>query len=501
MKEKAGAPVRFSLRTKNMLLLGSLFALMIAALWLINRFGLERYYQRQQLVRLESARQNLEALAADSGNEELKLDLTVQCESSGIAAVLVQGASGGMGASVILFSAGDEERGLLHFMERELGFPRRPEDIYAQSDSYIIYKNTDPVTKSEKISCLGSMKTAGGASCVYLMTLSLARIAESARLSNRFLLLIGLGILAVGVGAVFLITGRITGPIVKLSGISRKMAALDFSERYNGSGSDEIQALGDNINEMAETLEKTIGDLREANLKLEQDVYEKEQENLRRKELLANISHELKTPIALIQGYAEGLRDGMCEDEELRVRYSDIIIDESERMNRLVRQLLSLNELESGRAEIEKSEFDLSVLIREITASYEMKSGKEGLKVEVDVPESLPVRSDELLTEQIVQNYLSNAFHYVKKDGCIRISAERREADGAVIRVYNEGDPIPEEALSQIWNKFYKVDKARTRSYGGSGIGLSIVKAAAQILGGGCRAENRENGVEFTAWI
>ena len=110
----------------------------------------------------------------------------------------------------------------------------------------------------------------------------------------------------------------------------------------------------------------------------------------------------------------------------------------------------------------------------------------------------LPVFSDELLTEQIVQNYLSNAFHYVKKGGKIRISASSlmsKDPPSARLSVYNDGDLIPDEALDQIWNKFYKVDKARTRSYGGSGIGLSVVKAAVERLGGSCGVRNLKEGV------
>ena len=481
MKNPDGTARRgLSFRAKSTLIFVGLFILLIIALWLINSVYLHRYYLRQQLNRLEETRSRLEQFAADPENEELQLQLARECESSGIAAVLA--VENSLGTHTILFTAGGE-RGPWHMwgMENE---PNRPRTVYRQT---------------EKIECRGT-RTEDETEYLYALSLPLARIEESAGISNRFLLMIGAGIAAVGALLVFFLTRRMTGPILVLDRLSRKMADLDFSERFTGHSGDEIQALGDNINHLSDRLETTISDLKQANLTLEEDVREKEAENKRRTELLANISHELKTPIALIQGYAEGLRDGMCEDEETRVRYSDIILDEANRMNRLVRQLLSLNEMESGGMKADKTDLDLSLLIREMAAAYQVKAEEAGARLEVAVPDHLPVRSDELLLEQILQNYLSNAFHHVKKGGLVRVTAEPEEG-GALISVYNEGEPIPQEALEQVWNKFYKVDKARTRAYGGSGIGLSVVKAAADLLGGSCRVENTENGVCFTARI
>ena len=489
--------VRFSLRTKNMLLFVGLFVLLIAALWLINRFGLPSYYLKQQLQHLEEVREELVKLASDSTNEDLQLKLNLECERYGIEAILV--ASGDAGT--ILFSAGEGPAGrwLDLGLEQEMHHP--VDKIYAKEEEYATIETRDPMTRSQKIMCLGHVDRAESERCYYLLALSLTRIQESVQLSNRFLLLIGLGILVIGSCLILLFTKQMTDPIITLSRLSRKMASLDFSERFEGHSGDEIQQLGENINHLSDNLESTIGNLQKANQHLEQDVREKERQNEQRKELLANISHELKTPIALIQGYAEGLRDGMCEDDELRVRYSDIIMDEAARMNRLVRVLLSLDELESGVAQIEKTRFDLAGLIRDISASYEMKSEQAGIRVEMDLPDELLVESDALLAEQIVQNYISNAFHYVREGGVIRITAKPQGETGVFLSVYNEGERIPEEALPQVWNKFYKVDKARTRSYGGSGIGLSLVKASAARLGGGCDVKNTEEGVEFTAWF
>ena len=486
---------RISLRLKYTLFFVSLFVLLIAALCLINSLLLQKYYLEKQLDRVDNTREMLEDLARDRDNEELRMQLTRQCESSGIAAVLAW-EDDVLGSPVMLFSSGDD-RGLWRISAPSRGEMEPPRIIYKQTEQYTLSQLNDPVTRLDRIECRGSL-TEDGKTYTYLLSLPVARLAESAAISNRFLLLIGSGTMLLGALLFYLLTRRITDPIMRLNGLSQKMAGLDFSERFEERSGDEIETLGENLNHLSETLETTINDLKKANLALEQDVREKERENQLRKEFLASISHELKTPIALIQGYAEGLRDGMCEDEETRTRYSDTIMEEAERMNRLVRQLLSLNELESGKMVADISSFDLAELIRSMSDSYRLQNDDKKVRWELDLPEKLPVASDELLVEQILQNYLSNACHHVKENGLIRVSAGP-EGQGAWIEVFNEGDLIPEEALELVWEKFYKVDKARTRSYGGSGIGLSVVKAIVELLGGSCSVENRENGVCFRA--
>ncbi|MBP3729334.1 MAG: HAMP domain-containing protein [Lachnospiraceae bacterium] len=490
--------IGLSLRAKSILLFAGLFAVLIILLYLVNRFGLQSYYLHSQLNKLEDTRLLIERLVENPKEEALQRQLMRQCERDGIGAELVY-AGDYMGMPLLLFST-EPSRGLWHLW----GDRTSPEDasgehIYRETDGYTISQSMNPFTQTGVIECRGTILK-GEEEYLYLLTVPLARIAESAQISNRFLLIIGALILVVGTVLLLPASRHFTEPILQLGALSRQMADLDFSRRFEGKSRDEIQLLGESINHLSDTLESTIADLKQANSDLERDVREKEIINERRRELLANISHELKTPIALIQGYAEGLRDGMCEEEETRVYYSGVILDEAERMNRLVRQLLTLDEMESGKMEAEKTPFNLADLIRDLAQKFQLKENEASARLELDLPEELRVCSDELLVEEILQNYLSNAFHHVKKGGLIRVSAEAME-EGALIRVCNEGEPIPEEALDQIWNKFYKVDKARTRSYGGSGIGLSVVKAAVDVLGGSCRVENGPEGVCFTARI
>jgi len=215
-----------------------------------------------------------------------------------------------------------------------------------------------------------------------------------------------------------------------------------------------------------------------------------------RKDFLSNVSHELKTPIALIQGYAEGLKDNVNEDEESREFYCDVIIDEAIKMNSMVQKLISLNKLEFGNNQVNFERFDIVSLIKTVLNSTEILFQQKGVTLYFEQYDSIYVWADEYLVEEVLTNYISNALNHVDGAKIIEIKLIK-EQDVVRIAVFNTGANIPEDELNKIWIKFYKVDKARTREYGGSGIGLSIVKAIMDTLNRECGVMNRETGVEF----
>ena len=215
-----------------------------------------------------------------------------------------------------------------------------------------------------------------------------------------------------------------------------------------------------------------------------------------REEFVANVSHELKTPIALVQGYAEGLKENISEDPESREFYCDVIMDEASKMNQMVKNLLTLNQLEFGNDEVEFARFDIAALVRGVIASCDILIQQAGASVDFVSEEKVYVWGDEFKTEQVVRNYLTNAIHHVDNEK--RIEVRIVSSDGKVrVSVFNSGKPIPEEDVPKLWDKFYKVDKAHTREYGGNGIGLSIVKAIMESFHQGYGVRNFDNGVEF----
>ena len=254
--------------------------------------------------------------------------------------------------------------------------------------------------------------------------------------------------------------------------------------------------MGESFNTMSRKLEETISELKRANNQLQKDIEQKEKIENMRSEFLGNVSHELKTPIALIQGYAEGLKEGVNEDPESREFYCDVIMDEADKMNQMVKNLLVLNQLEFGSEELEVTRFDVVKLIQGVLASCEILIQQAEASVDFVADDTVYVWADEFKTEQVFRNYLTNAIHHVGKERRIEIRVMHKE-DNVRVSVFNSGNPIPEEDLGKLWDKFYKVDKAHTREYGGNGIGLSIVKAIMESFHQDYGVNNFDNGVEF----
>ena len=330
----------------------------------------------------------------------------------------------------------------------------------------------------------------------FLIRTPFSSIRESASISNSFYGCVGIIIIFISGLLIWIVTSRITKPISELAELSRRMCSLDFDARYTSHAGNEIDILGENYNQMSAQLEMTISELKSANLRLREDIADKIRIDEMRKEFLDNVSHELKTPIALIQGYAEGLRDGITDDPESMQFYCDVIVDESSRMNKLVKSLLTLNQLESGRDAPTMERFDLTTVIRGVLGSMDIMIQQAGATLRFEETAPVHVWADEFKTEEVVTNYVSNAVHHVGGDRLIEIRMEREDSK-VKVTVYNTGTPIPEEDLENLWTKFYKVDKARTREYGGSGIGLSIVKAIQEGMGQEYGVRNLTDGVEF----
>ena len=330
----------------------------------------------------------------------------------------------------------------------------------------------------------------------FIMRTPVESIRESAKIANRFFAYVGcIGTIAGGV-IIWYVSRKITRPILELNRISERMVHLDFEEKYHGRAKNEIDLLGENINKLSNSLEQSISELKTANNELQKDIEKKERMDEMRREFLSNVSHELKTPIALIQGYAEGLQEGINDEPESRAFYCDVIVDEAAKMNQMVKKLMTLNQLEFGNDVVSMERFDIVALIRNYLQSAAILTKQNEITVRMDNDSPIYVWADEFKTEEVFMNYFTNAVNHCTGQKIIDVKLQAR--DGKVrISVFNTGDPIPEECIEHIWEKFYKVDKARTRKYGGSGVGLSIVKAIMESMNQQYGVENFTNGVMF----
>lgn len=326
-------------------------------------------------------------------------------------------------------------------------------------------------------------------------------IQDSVDISNKFLVLIaGIAILISAI-IVSIISKKFTEPILELNNIAKKMSNLDFSHKYKFvDADDEISDLGKSINVMSDKLEKTINQLRDTNIELEKDIEEKSKLDEMRKSFISDVSHELKTPIALIQGYSEGLLENVNSDEESRRFYAEVILDESNKMDKLVKQLLELMKLEYGTREFANKRFDIVELEKEVISKCKVMIDEKNIQIEFDENQNIEVFADDFYIEQILTNYLTNAIKNAKEvneNKFIRISNEICENNKVNIKVFNTGNNIKQEDLNRIWNRFYKADESRNREDGGTGIGLSLVKAIMNNYKNKYGVTNKDDGVEF----
>ncbi len=367
-------------------------------------------------------------------------------------------------------------------------------DILYQSDKYTVQKVYDSRLLDDYIELWGTLDNGN----FILIRTPIQGIKDNVHISNTFITYIGIVTLIIGIIAAFVLSSYISKPIKQLSNIAERMSELDFDIKYNGKDKGEIGLLGKSMNNMSQKLEENISQLKTANLELQRDIDKKEKLEKMRTDFLSNVSHELKTPIALIQGYAEGLKEGITDDPESMDFYCSVIMDEAAKMNNMVKRLLTLNQIEFGEDELVMERFDINELVKSVVNANELRATQKNLSITYDILDTpLYVWADEYKVEEVVTNYLSNAINHCCNENIIKIKVGHIDKDNVRVSVFNTGNNIPEADIEHIWEKFYKVDKARTREYGGNGIGLSIVKAIVESMGKTCGVNNLSDGVEF----
>ena len=504
-----------SVRSRLTVTFIGLIAVILAVIWGVNKWYLEDFYVTKKVQALNAMYTAIDAQIAENKDNGITIEEAMERDrdangniTEGNLQRLIRNFSDSANVSVLIidnstedatvYSTSRDTKFLKDRVDRYIfGWAKAKYTILEENEQYKIQKTYDPQRESMYLESWGFFTDN---STAFIMSAPLSSVGESVRLANQFLLYVGIIAAAIGGLVIYLTARQISKPIYRLSNLSERMSNLDFEAKYEPEKHEmeEIQVLGNSMNTLSERLEETISELKSANNQLTKDIEEKTKIDEMRKEFIANVSHELKTPIALIQGYAEGLQEGMGEEKESRDYYCDVIVDEANKMNQMVKKLLTLNQLEFGNDTVTIERFDMTELIRGVLGSSAILLEQNGITAEFAETEPAYVWADEFKIEEVMTNYLSNAIHHADFEKKISVFYTRKE-DCLRISVFNTGTPIPEEDLPNLWIKFYKVDKARTREYGGSGIGLSIVKAIMDSLHRECGVINHENGVEF--WL
>ncbi len=508
--------IRFSLRLEFTLIILVLMVILIGGNLLINHFLLRRYYLSEKGKTLVEVFENLNQATQENSidSEEFDIELLKIVGENSIGVVVMDSESTQVkayttdtntmmkrmwenlvGDTPYLSQSGEEaseasttqDEGADSFASQFYVM----EDV-AETENYRIQIIYDERMGTKAMELWGILDDSN----FCLLRSTIESIENSSEIANRFIGYVGALLTLLGAVIAFFVAGTLTKPIRELTDISARMRNLDFSAKYTGDNRTEIADLGKNINELSETLERTISELKTANNELRADLERKKKAEDMQHEFLSGVTHELKTPLALIQGYAEGLALGINDDPEGTQMYCDVIMDEAGKMNKMVNKLLSLNQLEFGASEMQLLRFDIVGFIRGCLESQILLAEQKNVKVLMERKEPLYVWADEFMAEEVFTNYFTNAVHHVDGEKVIDIRFEER-GDHVRIIVFNTGKPIPEESLPRIWEKFYKVDKARTREYGGSGVGLSIVKAIMELMHQEYGAINYDNGVAF----
>lgn len=482
--------MRKSLKTQIAVLFIGLIGFVFLANWCTNNFLLERYYVAKKEAALQHIYDAMNKVEDEDDylTDEFADNLSEFCTRYNLSAIILTD------EFVPLYGTENYQKQELQgrLWGYLMGIDKSETEVLKETNDYAIQKTKDFKENVDYLEMWGEFNTG----YYFMMRVPMDSIRDSVRTSNEFLgyfIIIGL---AVSMILISWMSRKITTPLQELTELSKRMADLDFDAKYTSGGQNEIGQLGEHFNQMSETLERTISELKTANNQLQNDIEEKIQIDEMRKEFLSNVSHELKTPIALIQGYAEGLKEGVNDDPESRDFYCDVIMDEAGKMNRMVKNLMTLNQLEFGNDKVEFERFNLTELIGGVLQSMDILSQQKDVKLIFREENPVYVWGDEFKIEQVVRNYVSNAYNHVNEEKIIEVKILRE--DGlAKVTVFNTGKPIPEEDVPRIWDKFFKVDKAHTREYGGNGIGLSIVKAIMESMHQQYGVKNYDNGVEF----
>lgn len=488
-----------------------LIAVLLIAILMANSFFLEGSYTMQKVSTLENAYSTLDAMLGSSTDTDDRVDQlfpsnydTSNPQTETPATTYLKSLSETSNVSVIIIDTQTDRVfstfGDLNRQSQKLNryiFGNRFGEkgkILASFDNYIIERNRDQNSGNLYIESWGYFSDN---TTTFIMSMPISSLRESVSFFNRFLLIIGICAMVIGSIIVYFMSREISKPINEIASLSEKMSRLDFTTRYTGCRCDEIGVLGNSMNAMSDKLESAIAELKTANNELQSDVQNKTKIAARQQEFIANVSHELKTPIALIQGYAEGLNEGLADDPAAREYYCGVIVDEAKRMNVMVHELMNLSSIEQGKDLPDFSLFDISKVVHGVVTKSEILIRQKDAHVEIDIPEGTMVWADEFKIEEVITNYLNNALNHLQEPNNISLFSEKALNGTVSIHVSNTGKPIPEEDLQQIWEKFFKVDKAHTRSYGGSGLGLSIVKAIMDSHHQKCGVKNTRTGVDF----
>lgn len=482
--------------------------LLLVTIWLCNSLFLTKYYVKREEQTLLNSYNTLNNIEADAYPMSLDTFITIETKAN-IDIILYDD------NNTIVYTSNNylTNDALFKQIDDRLGTPPRPGQDrklpgkIAQRQNPVPFKNAnttliddqtrlvsgyDPIIGAQSLSLIGALDNG-----YYVnLRLPLASIESSVRIINTFLLMTGAGIIVIALIISLFLSSYFTKPIRQINAATKRLKSLDFSEPCMVTTEDELGQLAYNVNDMSHALSNALNSLNRSNQQLTDEIKQKNLLDEKRRQLLNNVSHELKTPLALMEGYAEALQLGIATDPSKTEFYCNVIMDETEKMNQLVQSLLNIDQIEFGDISSHPIKMDLIPYIKGSIDKYNLQITDNNLNTNLVCPDSVMIHIDPLELEQLFVNYLTNAIHYA--DTYINITIEPSEQkDFVKVTVANDCPSISQHDLDKVWDSFYKIDVSRSRSVGGHGLGLSIVKAIQTKHGFDYGARSTSDGVQF----
>lgn len=382
---------------------------------------------------------------------------------------------------------------LNHVLSQWLSSPSKIASLKTSGQPVVYTEDTDIGIKN--IVVITPATVASGKVDIIVSVSSLQPISEASGIIDEFYIYFFLGAVLIILVLSVIYSNMITKPLVALNNRASKIADMDFTTEYHIETNDEIGNLGKTLNFLSDNLNNALISLSESNEKLKRDIEKERSLEKMRKEFVAGVSHELKTPISLIEGYAEGLKDNIVDGEN-RDFYLDVIIDEAKQMADLVSDMLDLSYLESGTYKLNLTKFTMSELLLPLQRKFATVLKDRCIDFQIALQDDPLLVGDIKRIDQVLINFITNAIKHTPDGGNI---AARMYSDINTIRleIENQGSPISESDVFNIWDRFYKADKSRNRDAGGTGLGLAIVKNILLLHGSNFGVKNNDNGVCF----
>jgi len=495
-----------SIKKKLFFQIGSIVIFMVSLMLLANTVLLESYYISNQKNKLRDYYNFINSIDSDNYDDNFGDFKTIE-NTSNVDIVIISNTNEILYASKNYINnanmlnslinpdiSGNEKNyvGAPPPIVRQNGQPPEIEKTERIDDKTSFIWSNEPNTKNQALILSGTLDNDKQIE----LKIHIESIKTNIKLSNNFLIIIGSFAFIISIIFAYIISNYFTKPITKINDATNRIKNLDFNTSCEVISNDEIGQLAQSINEMSIDLSSAIKTLNDKNIQLQTEIGEKNKLDEKRRTLLSNVSHELKTPLSLMQGYAEGLKLNIAKDKNKSKFYCDVIIDESVKMNMLVENLLSIDQMEFGDETLNITSFEVNKFIISTLNKYEKVFEEKSITWHVNTIAPTEVSGDIFMLDRVFENYLTNAINYVDENLKIDITLINLKQH-VKVEVLNSSPPIAEQDLEKVWNAFYKLDKARTREKGGHGLGLSIVSAIQKAHNNSYGVKNVESGICF----